>query len=145
MGRLFHNDRVERSLTARLDRSKERARQDMLYRVRENIDEIPGRIAMRLIEDQLLETNSKKDIEAQIKICLEGLVEAEEFDVNMFMAPYREVVANPNMVALYTTAWILENLLDHPSVVDIFGSDEQVYKAIHGTVEPFLVRKRRDY
>ena len=34
MAKWFHDDRVERTLTSRLDRSKERARQDMLHRVK---------------------------------------------------------------------------------------------------------------
>jgi hypothetical protein len=144
MARWFHDDRVERTLTSRLDRSKERARIEMFHRVRDNIDELPGRIAMKLIEDELLETNSKKEVEEQIKICLETLLEAEEFDANYFVAPYRELVVNPNLVALYTTAYIIEKLINHKSVVDIFGSDEDIYKAVYSQVEPFLSRKRRD-
>ncbi len=144
MARWFHDDRVERTLTSRLDRSKERARQEMLHRVRDNIDEIPGRVAMKLIEDELLETNSKKDIEDQLKSCLEALLEAEEFDVSFFVAPYREVVVNPNMVSLYLTAYVIDKLIDHRSVVDVFGSDEDIYEAIHSTMEPFMARRRRD-
>lgn len=144
MARWFHDDRVERTLTSRLDRSKERARIEMFHRVRDNIDELPGRIAMKLIEDELLETNSKKEVEEQIKLCLETLLEAEEFDTNYFVAPYRELVVNPNLVALYTTAYIIEKLINHKSVVDIFGSDEDIYKAVYSQVEPYLSRKRRD-
>ncbi len=144
MARWFHDDRVERTLTSRLDRSKERARQEMLHRVRDNIEEIPGRIAMKLIEDELLETNSKKDVEAQLKACLETLLEAEEFDISYFVAPYREVAVKPNMVSLYLTAFVIDKLIDHRSVVDVFGSDEDIYEAINTTIEPFLARKRRD-
>ncbi len=144
MARWFHDDRVERTLTSRLDRSKERARQDMLHRVRDNIEEIPGRVAMKLIEDELLETNSKKDIEAQLKSCLETLMESEEFDVGYFVAPYREVAAHPNTVSLYLTAFVIEKLINHRSVVDVFGSDEDIYEAINATIEPFLTRKRKD-
>ena len=144
MARWFHDDRVERTLTSRLDRSKERARQEMLHRVRENIEEIPGRVAMKLIEDELLETNSKKDVETQLKTCLETLLEAEEFDTSYFVAPYREVIAKPNLVSLYLTAFVIEKLIDHRSVVDIFGSDEDIYLAINTVIEPFLARRRRE-
>lgn len=144
MARWFHDDRVERTLTSRLDRSKERARQEMLHRVRENIEEMPGRVAMKLIEDELLETNSKKEVEDQLKGCLETLLDAEEFDTSYFVAPYREVTAKPNLVSLYLTAFVIEKLIHHRAVVDIFGSDEDIYKAIHTVVEPFMVRRRRD-
>ena len=144
MARWFHDDRVERTLTSRLDRSKEKARQDMLHRVRDNIEEIPGRIAMKLIEDELLETNSKKDIETQLRSALDTLLESEEFDVSYLTAPYREVVPKPNMVSLYLTAYVIEKLIDHRSVVDVFGSDEDIYEAINSTLEPFLARRRKD-
>ena len=144
MGRWFHDDRVERTLAQRLDRSKERARQDMLHRVRDNLDDIPGRVAMKLIEDELLETKSKRDVETQIKSCLETLLDSDEFDATYFMAPYREVVTSPNMVSLYLTTFVIDKLIDHPSVVDVFGSDEDIYEAINATIQPFLVRKRRD-
>jgi len=144
MARWFHDDRVERTLTSRLDRSKERAKIEMFHRVRDNIEELPGRIAMKLIEDELLETNSKKEVEEQIKSCLETMLEADEFETNYFVAPYRELVVNPNLVALYITAFIIDKLINHKSVVDIFGSDEDIYKAIYSQVEPFLSRKRRE-
>ncbi|MBW1711597.1 MAG: hypothetical protein JRJ59_00405 [Deltaproteobacteria bacterium] len=144
MVRVFHDDRVERNLTSRLDRSKERARIDMFHRIRDNLEEVSKRIAMKLIEDQLIETNSKKEIEEQVQGCLESLLDSDEFEINYAVAPFRNVVVNPNLVVLWTTAFVIEKLINHRSVVDIFGSDEQIYRAIHSQVEPFLARRRRE-
>ncbi len=141
MARWAHDDRMERSIASRLDRSRERARMEMFHRVRENLPEVAQKVSMKLIEDRLIETTSKRDVEDQIAGCLEKLLESEEFDINYFIAPYREVVPNPNLVAVYVTVFVVERLINHPSVVDVFGSDEQIYRAILSQVEPFLTRR----
>jgi hypothetical protein len=144
MARWAHDDRMERSLASRLDRSKERQRREMLHRVRDNLTEMSKRVAGKLIEAMLLETKSKRDIEDQINGCLEQLLEADEFEINYAISPYREVVNNPNLVALYLTSFVVERLINHESVVDVYGSDEQIYKAILSQVQPLLLRRSRE-
>ncbi len=136
-----HDDRMERSLASRLDRSKERERVDMFQKVRENLPELAKRMAMKLIDARLLETNSKQAIEEQLQGCLEEMLDVEEFDINYAVAPYRQVAVKPNPVALYLTAFVVEKLINHQSVVDVFGSDEQIYKAIMTQLEPFLSKR----
>jgi len=144
MARWAHDDRMERSLASRLDRSKERQRQELLHRVRENAAEMSKRISGKLIETMLLETKSKRDVEDQIQGCLEKLLEADEFEVNYAVAPYREVVPQPNLIGLYVTSFVIERLINHDSVVDVYGTDEQIYKTILSQVHPFLARRPRE-
>ncbi len=139
----WHDDRMERSMASRLDRAKERARQDILFRLRENQAEIANRVAMKLIDAELLETTSKAKIEEQIANCIDQLNDMEEFDVNYTIAPYREIVHNPNFAILFMTSFVIEKLIDHEAVVDVYGSDEEIYRTIASQVEPFLVRSRR--
>lgn len=130
-------------MASRLDRAKERARQDILYRLRENQAEVANRVAMKLIDAELIETTSKAKIEEQLVRCIEQLNELEEFDVNLAVAPYREVVHQPNFAILYLTVFVIEKLIDHEAVVDVYGSDEDIYLAIKSQVEPFLKRPKR--
>lgn len=139
----WHDDRMERSMASRLDRAKERARSNMLYRMRENLNEIGNRVAMKLIDSQLLETTSKAKIEQQLIAAMERLAEMEEFDANLETASYRELVHNPNFIVLFLTAFVVDQLINNEAVVDVFGSDEDIYRAIASQVEPFLVRRKR--
>jgi hypothetical protein len=54
------------------------------------------------------------------------------------VAPYRQLVKQPNPVSLYLTAYVLEKLIDHKSVVDIYGSDNDIYGCIHDQVTKIL-------
>jgi len=141
MARWMHDDRMERSMASRLDRSKERARREMFHRLRENQPEVAKRVAMKLIEDQLIETTSKRDLESQLIAAIDHLLEGDEFEINYAIAPYREVVPRPNLIVLYLTSFVVEKLINQDWVEDIFGSDEQIYQAIRSQVEPLLARR----
>jgi hypothetical protein len=54
------------------------------------------------------------------------------------VAPYRQLVQNPNVVSLYVTAFLLEKLINHKSVVDIFGADNEIYGCINQQVVKIL-------
>jgi hypothetical protein len=95
-------------------------------------------IAMKLVEHHLVETTSKNALEEQIVKCLENLCRADDFDVDYLVAPYRQLVPNPNVVSLYVTAYLLEKLIDHKSVVDIYGADADIYGCIHQQVTRIL-------
>ena len=77
-------------------------------------------------------------LEEQIVKCLDGLSRADDFDVDYLVSPYRQLVKHPNVVSLYVTAYLLEKLIDHKTVVDIYGSDADIYGCIHGKVTRIL-------
>jgi hypothetical protein len=134
MGKVFRPSNRETSLLSKIESGKEQARRRSISAARDHIDELGNAIAMKLIESNLVETTDKNSLEEQIIKCLETLGRADEFDVDYMVAPYRQVVKNPNVVSLYVTAWLLEKLINHKSVVDIFGSDNDIYACIHKQV-----------
>ncbi|MFZ1982931.1 MAG: hypothetical protein WAU91_00870 [Desulfatitalea sp.] len=93
---------------------------------------------MKLVENQLVETTNKNSLEEQIVKCLEALCRADDFDIDYMVAPYRQLVQNPNVVSLYVTAFLLEKLINHKSVVDIFGADNEIYGCINQQVIKIL-------
>ena len=93
---------------------------------------------MKLVENNLVETTNKNVLEEQIVTCLEKLSHADDFDIDYQNAPYRNIVPQPNVVSLYLTAFVIETLINHKVVVDIFGSDEEIYHCIHRQVVKFL-------
>jgi len=97
-------------------------------------------IAMKLVEEGLVETTSKDALEEQIIQSLEKLGRMEDFDIDFQIAPFRNTVPNPHVVSLYTTAFVIEKLIDHKSIVDIYGSDSEIYFCINQQVAKFLSR-----
>ena len=91
-----------------------------------------------LVESSLVETSSKNSLEEQIQQCLDTLTRADEFDIDYQIAPVRGLVTRPNVVSLYVTAFVIEKLLNHKDTVDIFGSDEDIYRCVHKEVKKFI-------
>ena len=54
----------------------------------------------------------------------------EDFDLDYQIAPIRNLVPQPHIVSLYVTSFVIEQLIKHKDVVDIFGSDEEIYYTI---------------
>jgi len=107
--------------------------------IREHIETLSNAIAMKLVEDKLVETTNKNALEEQIQKCLETLSHAEDFDIDYQNAPFRHLVSNPHVVSLYLTAFVIEKVINFKDVVDIFGSDEEIYHCINKQVAKHLL------
>jgi hypothetical protein len=46
------------------------------------------------------------------------------------IAPIRNLVPDPNVISLYLTQYIIEDLIDHPHIQDVFGDDLDIYRAV---------------
>ncbi len=138
MAKIFRPSNRESSILSRIESSKEHARRQAINMVREDPIRFANPISMKLVEDHLVETTSKNVLEEEIVKCLETLTHADEFDVDYRIAPFRNLVQQPNVVSLYLTAFVIEKLIDHKTVVDIFGSDTDIYMCIHQQVSKLL-------
>lgn len=138
MAKVFRPSSRESSILSKIESTKSFARRKAIETLRDCKDQLSNAISMKLVEDNLVETTSKNILEEQISWCLDKLAYAEEFDIEYQAAPFRDVVPNPNIITLYIMAFVLEKLIDHKSVVDIFGSDEEIYNSINRQVNKFL-------
>jgi len=134
MAREYRPNAREFAVISRLDHAKEAQRGRALHLLRQYIDELSNRIAMRLIEKRLVETTSKEDLENQIHGCLQRLLNAEEFEIQYQVANFRNLVPRPHFISLFVTAFIIEQLINHRSVVDIYGTDEEIYYCVTNEV-----------
>jgi len=130
MGKTFNVGHREAKLLSKIESSKERERRRAIHAVRENIDMFSNKVSMSLVENGIVETLSKNAIQEQIAKCLDTLCKSEDFDIDFQIAPFRTLVQNPNVVSIYLTAFILEKLINHKDVIDIFGSDDDIYHCI---------------
>lgn len=134
MAREYRPNVRESAVISRLDQAKESQRYTALNLLRQHLDELSDHIAVRLIEEHVIETTSKGDLEAQIHFALENLLAAEDFDVQYQTANLRTLVPRPHFVSLYITAYIIEKLIDHRCVLEIFGTDEEIYDCVNRQV-----------
>lgn len=130
MGKTFRVGDRESKLLSKIESSKERERFQIITAIRDNTDTFSNKISMKLIEQGLIETVSKNSIQEQLGKCLTSLCTSEDFDIDYQIAPLRGLVSNPNIASLYITAFVIENLINHKDVVDIYGSDEEIYFCI---------------
>ncbi|MBF0112559.1 MAG: hypothetical protein HQK64_04520 [Desulfamplus sp.] len=138
MGKTFHVGNREASLLSKIESSKERERYKSIHAIRDNMDIFSNKVSMKLVEEGLVETVSKNAIQDQIAKCVDTLCRADDFDIDFQIAPFRNIVSNPNIVSLYITAFVVEKLINHRDVIEIYGSDEDIYYCIHKITVQFL-------
>ncbi|MFH1675226.1 MAG: hypothetical protein ABIF87_17620 [Pseudomonadota bacterium] len=140
MAKIFRPSSREASIISKIESSKEHEFQQTKHHIRNCSEALSKSLAMKLIEKGLIETMSKEDVEEQIARCLESLSKAEDFDIDYQIAPFRQIVVRPNRASLYITAFVVEKLINHKSIVDIYGSDEEIYDCIHREVKRCLAQ-----
>lgn len=138
MAKIFRPSSREARILSKIESSKEYARKKTIESIKDCIEPLSNAIAMKLIENNLVETTNKNVLEEQILKCLEKLSRADDFEIDYQNAPFRHIVPQPNVVSLYVTAFVIETLINHKVVVDIFGSDEEIYLCINRQVAKFL-------
>jgi len=132
------SNRGETQLISKIESSKEYERRRAINLAGERLDTLSNAISMKLVESELVETTNKNTLQEQIAFCLEKLIHADDFDIDYQIAPFRHIVSNPHVVSLYVTAFVIEQLIKHKDVVDIYGSDEEIYTCIHNQVTRHL-------
>ncbi len=137
MAKRFENT-GESKLISRIESSKEMERRRSIQALGDVTDQLGRSIANKLVEKELVETDNKNSLEEQLTYSLEKLHRAEDFDIDFQVAPFRHVVKSPNIVSLYITAFVIEHLIKHKDIVDIYGSDEEIYATIHQQVAKHL-------
>jgi hypothetical protein len=138
MAKIFRSSTRESSILSKIESSKEYARRQAIKSVKEFIEPLSNAIAMKLIENNIIETTNKNGLEEQINKCLKKLTNSDEFDIDYQISPVRNIVPNPHIVSIYLTSFVIEKLINHKDVIDIFGSDEDIYHCINQQVIKFL-------
>ena len=138
MAKVFRPSSHDASILSHIESTKEHMRRLAIGRVRDCSEPLANAITSKLIENKLVETTSQNSFEEQIRKCLDRMTRMEDFDIDYQVAPIRNVVPQPQIVSLYVTAYVIEKLIDHKDVVDIYGSDEELYLTINQQVKKFL-------
>mgnify|MGYP001312396624 CR=1 FL=1 len=113
-----------------IDRKRERERRKMFMRAKDHATEFARLLTQRLIDREIVETTSPAAIREAFENQLSKLGYIEEFELQMKIAPVRTVAQDPNVVSLYFTQYVVEDLINHPDVNDVYGDDLDVYRAV---------------
>ncbi|WP_136810046.1 hypothetical protein [Desulfosediminicola flagellatus] len=113
-----------------IDRKRERERRKMFRTAKDHSEPLAAKLVQRLIDREIIEASSVTKIKQSIVDQLQKLPHLEDFDLQMKIAPIRTLVQDPNIVSLYLTQYVVEDLINHPDILDVFGDDLDVYRAI---------------
>ncbi len=138
MPKNFRPSNRESTIISKIESSKEFARRKVIAGIRECKEPLANSIATKLIETRLVETGNKNMLEEQIGQALNKLCFADDFEVDYQISPFRKLISNPHVVSLYLTAFVVEQLINHRDIVDIFGTDKDIYNTINNAVVKFL-------
>jgi len=122
--------RVQDKLINKLERQeKQRAFQQGRF-FRFKLPEIHNKLRQTLLEEKIVETDNATAVSDSILKGLKMALNSSEFDFKYFVSPIRNLVPHPNPYSLYMTQYLMEILINDPDVIDIYGTDEDIYQAI---------------
>jgi hypothetical protein len=110
-----------------IDRKREQERRFMLQKARENADELAAKLVQRLIDKGIVETTSVQSLHDTFEEQIKKLANLDEFEIQLKVAPVRTLVPDPNIISLYLTQFIIEDLINHSAIQDIYGEDLEIY------------------
>ena len=130
MARVFNNNSATDATIRAIDRKREQERRFMLSQAYKNAEELSTRLVQRLIDRHIIETTSEQAMREFFSDQFRTLSNMEEFDIQFKIAPLRNLATDPNFISLFLTQFIIEDLIDHPKVQDVFGDDLDIYLAV---------------
>lgn len=113
-----------------IDRKREQERKRMFIHARDHAEMLAIKLVQRLIDKNIIETTSVESMRSAFEKQLKSLAMMEDFDLQMKLAPVRTLVQDPNIVSLYLTQYIVEDLVNHQDIQDIYGEDLDIYRAV---------------
>lgn len=128
-------DRVQNRLIKQLDRLE---RHQWLQRerfFRFKMDDINNKLTQALITNKIVETTNPTSISKALAEGLRKALRSSDFDFQYFVSPIRDLVPRPDPISLYMTQYVLEILIDHPDVVEIYGTDQEIYDTINNVLK----------
>lgn len=129
-----------------IDRLERKERQETFQRdrfFRFKLPEIHTRLSQSLLMEKIIETDNAGAVSDLILNGLRKILRSTEFDFKYFIAPIRDLVPRPNPISLYMTQYILEVLINDPSVIEVYGTDQEIYKVVNDVMTQINMKFER--
>ena len=139
----FDSGRVQDKLIKRLERRErqEAFQRDRFFRFK--LPEIHNKLTQALLMNKIIETDNPAAVSELILQGLKKALKSSEFDFKYFIAPIRNIVPRPNPYSLYMTQYVNEVIINDPSVIDVYGTDEEIYKIINQVISQINIQFER--
>ena len=127
----WDSGRVQDKLINRLERKE---RQEAFQRdrfLKFKLPEVQKKLAQVLLMQNIVETDNPAAISDSILKGLKKALNSSDFDFKYFIAPVRALVPRSNLYSLYMTQYIMEVLINDPGVIEIYGTDLEIYHVVN--------------
>lgn len=141
--KIFDSGRVQDKLIKRLERQE---RQQAFQRDRFfsfKLPEIHNKLTQALLMEKIVETDNPAAVSDSLLKGLKKALRSSEFDFKYFIAPIRSLVPRANPFSLYMTQYIMEVLIDAPDVIDIYGTDLEIYQVVNKVISKISIQFER--
>ena len=127
----WHSGRVQDKILNRLERQEKQQifERDRFFKFK--LSEIHNKLSQMLLMEKIIETDNPAAISDAILKGLRKSQKSSEFDFKYFIAPIRSLVPRPNPYSLYMTQYIMEVLINDPDVIEIYGTDLEIYQVVN--------------
>lgn len=135
--------RVQNKLIRQLEKQERRQtfQRDRFFRFK--LAEIHNRLTQALLMKRIVESNDSLAVSNSLLKGLKKALKSSEFDFKYFIAPIRDLVPRPNPYSLYMTQYIMEVLIEDPGVIDIYGTDKDIYSVVNEVISQINVQFER--
>ena len=136
----FDSGKVQNKLIRQLERQERQQafQRDRFFKFK--LTEIHNKLTQSLLMKKIIETDNATAVSDLILRGLKRALKTSEFDFKYFIAPIRSLVPRPNPYSLYMTQYIMEVLIEEPSVIDVYGTDLEIYQAVNGVISQINIQ-----
>ena len=112
--------------------------------LRFKLSEIHSKLAQELLLNKVIETDNPASISNALLNGLKKALKSTEFDFQYFISPLRDLLPRPDPYSLYMTQYILEIIINGPDVIDIYGTDIEIYNVVNKIFSQINEKYKRD-
>lgn len=123
--------RVQEKILRQLERQEKKLafQRDRFFKFK--LPEIHSKLTQTILMKKVIETENPAMLSDAVKKGLKKALNSSQFDFDYFIAPLRKIVPRPNPYSLYMAQYIVEVLVDDPNVIDVYGTDEEIYHIVN--------------
>ena len=142
--KIWDSSKVQDKLLNKLERQEKQQafQQDRFLRFK--LPEIHKSLSQTLLMKKVIETDNPAAISDLILMGLKKALKSSDFDVKYFIAPIRDLVPRANLSALYMLQYIMEVIIDDPAVIEIYGTDLEIYNVVNEVFSRIKIQFERD-
>jgi hypothetical protein len=130
----INSGKIQNKLIDSLDRAEKRQNHEQGRIFRFKLHDIHNKLVQTLLMKHTIETEKPSVVSDSILAGLKKALKSTDFDFKYFISPIRNLVSHPNPVSLYLTQYVLEVLIDNPDIIEVYGTNEEIYNEINNVI-----------